>query len=195
MYQLLKLVMGVVALVLLSPIILCGMLVAPFSTGRPVFYVHVRSGKDKKPFQVYNLSPIKDDLMSALTGAQRVTGSGLPLRKFLIDALPWLFNVLKGDISLIGPRPLLVEYDIKYSAAQRRQFEVCLGLTGSAQVRVRNSINWGEKLNHDVACVAKMRFFLYLSILIQTPGIALRSAGFQHPGESTKIRRTAIRQS
>jgi lipopolysaccharide/colanic/teichoic acid biosynthesis glycosyltransferase len=191
MYQILKriidVVLGLVALVLLSPIILFGTLAVLFSMGRPVFYVHVRSGKNKKPFHVYKLRSMIDDPMGKLTDAQRVTSLGLALRKFSIDELPQLLNVLKGDMSLVGPRPLLVEYDTKYSAAQNRRFEVRPGLTGLAQVRGRNTITWDEKLSYDIEYVERVGFFLDLLILIQTVGVVLRSAGFRPSGEDNKI--------
>lgn len=191
MYQIFKriidVVLGLVALVLLSPIILFGILAVLFSMGRPVFYVHVRSGKNKIPFHVYKLRSMIDDPVGKLTDAQRVTNLGLALRKFSIDELPQLLNVLKGDMSLVGPRPLLVEYDTKYSAAQNRRFEVRPGLTGLAQVRGRNTITWDEKLSYDIEYVERVGFFLDLSILIQTVGVVLRSAGFRPSGEDNKF--------
>lgn len=191
MYRIFKrimdVVLGVAGLVLLSPIILLGILAVLFSMGRPIFYVHVRSGKNKKPFHVYKLRTMIDDPMDKLTDAERVTSLGLALRKFSIDELPQLLNVLKSDMSLVGPRPLLVEYDTKYSAAQNRRFEVKPGLTGLAQVRGRNTITWDEKLNYDIEYVERIGFFLDLSILIQTVGVVLRSAGFRPSGEDTKF--------
>lgn len=180
-------VLALVALVLLSPIILWGMSAVLVTMGRPVFYVHVRSGKNKRPFQVYKLRSMIDDPMGTLSDAERVTRLGLAIRKFSIDELPQLLNVLKGDMSLVGPRPLLVEYDEKYSIAQNRRFEIRPGLTGLAQVRGRNSITWDEKLNHDVEYVERMGFILDLLILIRTVGVVLRSAGFRPSGEDAKF--------
>ncbi len=155
--------------------------------GRPVVFAHLRSGKEKRPFQVYKLRSMIDDPTGRLTDSERITTLGHMIRKFSIDELPQLINVLKGDMSLVGPRPLLPEYDDVYDATQNRRFEVRPGITGLAQVNGRNAISWEQKLNFDVEYVEKVGFLMDAFILLRTIGVVLRSAGFRPSGEDTKF--------
>ena len=174
-------------IIVLSPILLAGVVAVYLSMGRPVIFTHLRSGKDKKPFLVYKLRSMVSDPTGKLQDSERITDLGYTLRKFSIDELPQLFNVVKGDMSLVGPRPLLPEYDDKYDSVQVRRFEVRPGITGLAQVSGRNSIDWDEKLSLDVAYVDKLGFSLDMFILFRTIGVVLRSAGFRPSGEDTKF--------
>jgi lipopolysaccharide/colanic/teichoic acid biosynthesis glycosyltransferase len=180
-------VIALVAIVLLLPILLAGILAVLTTMGRPVIYSHVRSGKNKNRFTVFKLRSMVDDPTGRRSDAERITRLGHIIRRFSIDELPQLFNVLKGDMSLVGPRPLLTEYDEKYSATQNRRFEVRPGITGLAQVSGRNTIGWDEKLNLDVEYVERASFILDAQILIRTIGVVLRSAGFRPSGEETKF--------
>jgi lipopolysaccharide/colanic/teichoic acid biosynthesis glycosyltransferase len=180
-------VLALVAIALLLPILLAGMLAVFTTMGRPIIYSHVRSGKNKARFTVFKLRSMVDDPTGRRSDAERITRLGHVIRRFSIDELPQLFNVLKGDMSLVGPRPLLVEYDEKYSETQNRRFEVRPGITGLAQVSGRNTIGWNEKLNLDVEYVERASFILDTQILIRTIGVVLRSAGFRPSGEDTKF--------
>lgn len=185
--RILDIVLALIALVLLLPILLAAMLVIFFTMGRPVIFTHIRSGMNKKKFKIYKLRSMISDPMGMLTDAERITPVGHMIRRFSIDELPQLINVVKGDMSLVGPRPLLVEYDEKYSAKQNRRFEIRPGITGLAQVSGRNTISWDEKLDLDVEYVDRVGLFLDAIILIRTCGVVLRSAGFRPSGEDAKF--------
>lgn len=174
-------------LVLFSPLLLGGMAAVYLCMGRPVIFCHWRSGLEKRPFKVYKLRSMMNDPSGTLSDSERITTLGHTIRKFSIDELPQLWNVLKGDMSLVGPRPLLPEYDEKYDATQNRRFEVRPGITGLAQVTGRNAIGWEQKLKLDVEYVEKIGFVMDMSILLRTVGVVLRSTGFRSSGEDKKF--------
>lgn len=180
-------VLASLMLIVFSPVLLGGMAAVYLCMGRPVVFAHLRSGKGKRPFKVYKLRSMIDDPTGTLSDRERITTLGHTIRKFSIDELPQLLNVLKGDMSLVGPRPLLPEYDDVYDALQNRRFEVRPGITGLAQVSGRNAIGWEQKLNFDVEYVKNCGFFMDVSILIRTIGVVLRSAGFRPSGEDVKF--------
>ena len=180
-------VLAALMLIILSPVLMIGCLTVLATLGRPVIFIHERSGKNGIPFHMIKLRTMLEDPCGQLTDSERVTGTGLLLRKFSIDELPQLFNVLDGSMSLVGPRPLLREYDAHYSAEQSRRLLVKPGLTGLAQVTGRNELSWEDKLALDVQYVDTQSFWLDIRLLLKTPLVVLTASGFRRSGEATKF--------
>lgn len=158
-------------MLLLSPLFLSITLILFLSTGENPFFIQVRPGKNGKLFKIIKFRTMnsKCDVHGiVLPDHERLTSVGKFLRKFSLDELPQLVNVIKGDLSLIGPRPLLPEYMVLYNDFQKRRHEVKPGITGLAQVNGRNSITWNEKFNLDVQYVEKISFLLDVKILFLT---------------------------
>ena len=185
--RLFDLVGAAILLILLSPVLLLGFVLVLVSMGRPVLFLHTRSGKGGKPFSIIKLRTMLDDRTGQMTDTERVTRSGLFLRKFSIDEIPQLLNVLHGSMSIVGPRPLLREYDNRYSAEQARRLLVKPGITGLAQVEGRNELTWDEKLTLDVRYVESQSFWMDARIILKTPLVVLSSSGFRRSGEATKF--------
>jgi sugar transferase EpsL len=178
-------IISILLIFILSPVMIVTAFLVAFNMGRPVIFSHVRSGFNQKPFRVYKFRTMLND--PHLSDRERITSCGLILRKFSLDELPQLFNVLKGDMSLIGPRPLLPEYDDHYSAEHLKRFLVRPGMSGFAQVRGRNGLTWEQKFDCDVEYVSKLCFFLDLKIFFQTFVVVFRSKGFSPAGEEKKF--------
>ena len=185
--RLMDVIVAALMLIILSPVLLMGCLAVLFSMGRPVFFIHERSGKNGTLFHMIKLRTMLEDPCGQMIDSERITGTGLLLRKFSIDELPQLFNVLDGSMSLVGPRPLLREYDAHYSAEQSRRFLVKPGLTGLAQVTGRNKLSWEDKLALDVQYVDTQSFWLDIKLLLKTPLVVLTASGFRRSGEATKF--------
>ena len=185
--RLMDVIVAALMLIILSPVLLMGCLAVLFSMGRPVFFIHERSGKNGTLFHMIKLRTMLEDPCGQMIDSERITGTGLLLRKFSIDELPQLFNVLDGSMSLVGPRPLLREYDAHYSAEQSRRFLVKPGLTGLAQVTGRNELSWEDKLALDVQYVDTQSFWLDIRLLLKTPLVVLTASGFRRSGEATKF--------
>ena len=160
-------VLAALILIILSPVLMIGCLTVLATMGRPVFFMHERSGKKGVPFHIIKLRTMLDDPDGKMTDSERVTRSGLLLRKYSVDELPQLFNVLGGSMSLVGPRPLLREYDALYSAEQLRRLLAKPGLTGLAQVIGRNDLSWDDKLALDVQYIDRQSFWLDIKILLK----------------------------
>jgi lipopolysaccharide/colanic/teichoic acid biosynthesis glycosyltransferase len=142
-----------------------------FKIGWPVIFTQLRTGKNEMIFKLYKfrtMSDRRDSFGELLSDSERLTKLGVFLRKTSLDELPQLLNVLKGDISLVGPRPLLIEYLSLYNDEQRRRHKVKSGITGWAQVNGRNSLTWEEKFKLDVFYVDNLSFLLDLKILFRT---------------------------
>ena len=158
-------------LVILSPfMILIGLLVR-LMIGRPVLFRQKRPGRDEKVFTMIKFRTMKiayDSHGELLTDEERMTRFGKLLRKTSLDELPELWNVLKGDMSLVGPRPLLIEYLPLYDAVQRKRHAVRPGITGLAQINGRNAISWKEKLDYDVTYVKNVSLKMDFKILFKT---------------------------
>lgn len=163
---------SLVALIILSPVMLVvALLLFFFNKGAGVFFVQERPGKDNKIFKVIKFKTMTDERDSEgnlLPDLLRITKVGRFIRNASLDELPQLFNVLKGDMSLIGPRPLLTQYLPLYSKEQMRRHDVRPGISGWAQVNGRNTISWGEKFKLDVWYVDHLSFSLDLKILFMT---------------------------
>lgn len=156
--------------------------------GRPIFFVQRRPGKDETIFTLVKfrtMTDARDSGAKLLPDGARLTAFGRWLRITSFDELPELWNVLKGDMSLVGPRPLLVEYLPRYNTRQRRRHEVRPGVTGLAQVMGRNAISWEEKLEWDVRYVETRSLRLDFTILGRTIGAVIRREGVSAPGEAT----------
>lgn len=156
--------------------------------GAPVLFRQERPGLHGKPFYIYKFRTMtdeRDENGELLPDEIRLTRFGRLLRKLSLDELPQLFNVVKGDISLVGPRPLLMEYLPRYTPRQARRHDVRPGITGWAQVNGRNNISWEEKFELDVWYVENQSFWLDLTILWMTFYKVLRSEGVSKEGHAT----------
>ncbi|BDX20531.1 sugar transferase [Halopseudomonas aestusnigri] len=176
------------ALLLLAPVI--GYVAWQISRkmGSPVLFRQVRPGLNGQPFEMIKFRTMKDALDAAgnpLPDAERLTPFGQFLRSSSLDELPELWNVLKGDMSLVGPRPLLMEYLPLYSAEQARRHEVRPGLTGWAQVNGRNALSWEEKFKLDVWYVDNQSLWLDIKVLFLTVKKVLVRDGISAEGEAT----------
>jgi lipopolysaccharide/colanic/teichoic acid biosynthesis glycosyltransferase len=166
--RLLDLVLSIISLFLLAPFIMLVTFVVWIKLGAPILFSQQRPGLLGKPFTIYKFRTMtdeRDDQGRLLPDADRLTAFGNFLRSTSLDELPELFNVLKGDMSLIGPRPLLMEYLPRYTTEQMRRHEVRPGITGWAQVNGRNALKWEEKFQMDVWYVEHCSFWLDLKIL------------------------------
>jgi lipopolysaccharide/colanic/teichoic acid biosynthesis glycosyltransferase len=156
--------------------------------GRPILFIQERPGRRGKIFRLYKFRTMVDVTGpdgSVLPDGGRLTDLGLALRRTSLDELPELINVLKGDMSLVGPRPLLPQYLERYSPEQARRHEVRPGITGLAQVGGRNALSWGEKLRLDVWYVDHWSIGLDLKILWKTLGQVFRRTGISAEGSAT----------
>lgn len=179
---------SLVALCTLLPIILATAIVIRIKLGSPVIFKQRRPGRNGKPFQMVKFRTMLDavDAQGApLPDSERITPLGQFLRSSSLDELPELWNVLKGDMSLVGPRPLLMEYLPLYTEQQYRRHEVRPGLTGWAQVNGRNAISWEEKFKLDVWYVDNRSLLLDLKILFLTVKKVLIRDGISGEGEAT----------
>jgi sugar transferase EpsL len=161
-------VAALMALLLLAPLIVGVALLVRLRLGRPVLFSQPRPGRHGRPFRMYKFRSMNsacDAQGVLLPDAQRLTRFGLWLRASSLDELPGLWSVLRGDMSLVGPRPLLIQYLPRYSSRQARRHEVRPGITGWAQVNGRNAISWEEKFELDVWYVEHQSFWLDLKIL------------------------------
>ena len=164
-------IFSIFALVLLIPIILLIILLVFFSLGKPILFKQDRPGKDGKIFKIYKfrtLKNLKDSSGNILEDQLNQTRIGNFLRKSSLDEIPELFNVLIGEMSLVGPRPLMIDYLSRYNSFQARRHEVLPGITGWAQVNGRNKIKWEEKFNLDVWYIDNQSLFLDIKIILLT---------------------------
>ncbi|WP_025027148.1 sugar transferase [Caldalkalibacillus mannanilyticus] len=179
---------GVVALVLLLPIICVVALLVRLKLGSPILFKQERPGLHGRPFKIYKfrtMTDARDELGNLLSDDIRLTRFGKLLRKLSLDELPQLFNVVKGELSLVGPRPLLMEYLSLYTPEQARRHDVKPGITGWAQVNGRNAITWEEKFKYDVWYVDNRSFWLDIKILFLTVLKVFKSEGISQKGHVT----------
>jgi lipopolysaccharide/colanic/teichoic acid biosynthesis glycosyltransferase len=174
-----------VGLVISAPVQLVTAGVVLRAHGRPVLFRQPRPGRDGVVFELVKFRTMRHPDATHVTDADRLTSVGRFLRSTSLDELPTLWNVLKGDMSLIGPRPLLVEYLPRYSAEQARRHEVRPGVTGLAQVSGRNGVAWEDKFTLDVEYVDCRSLRLDLQILARTVRAVLRRQGISGDGEAT----------
>lgn len=195
MYPLLKrtldLCAALLGVVLLAPVLALLSLMVGIRLGRPVFFVQTRSGRAGRPFQMYKFRTMSDERDAdgdLLPDGERLGKLGRFLRSTSLDELPELINVIRGEMSLVGPRPLLPEYDELYSARQARRLEMRPGITGLAQVRGRNALTWEDKFEYDVMYVERAGMLLDLRILIETFAVVFRRSGISQEGHDTAVR-------
>ena len=181
-------IISLTCVLLLSPIFLTiTILLLIYNNGKPFFFQE-RPGKNKKVFKVIKFKTMndkKDSNGNLLPDAERLTSVGNFVRKTSLDEIPQLLNVLKGDMSLIGPRPLLVEYLPRYNEEQKRRHDVRPGITGLAQVNGRNAISWKRKFEYDVEYVDNLSFFLDVKIFFMTFLKVFKSEGINEVGQAT----------
>ncbi len=180
-----------VLLVLLAPLMLTVAILIRVTMGRPVLFVQTRPGLGARPFRICKFRTMLDDRDAggrSLPDGARLTSLGRALRKSSLDELPELFNVLRGDMSLVGPRPLLMEYLPLYTPEQARRHAVRPGVTGWAQVNGRNAISWERKFAYDVWYVDHASFALDLRILAMTLVDVLFARGINQEGQATAER-------
>ena len=171
-------IISIVGLILLSPIIIICSLLVLISMGLPVFFVQRRPGRYEKPFNLVKFRSMRnayDQDGVLLPDNERITKVGAFLRKFSLDELPELWNVLKGEMSLVGPRPLLVRYLPYFSERERRRFLVRPGITGLAQISGRNLASWETRLQCDEEYANNLSLILDIKIIVKTFGYVILS--------------------
>lgn len=189
--RLIDITAAAVGLLLLSPLLLATAALIAIKLGRPVLFRQKRGGLQSRPFDIIKFRTMTDAVGSdgvPKPDAERMTPFGRALRAASIDELPGLWNVLKGDMSLVGPRPLIYDYVALYTPEQARRHEVRPGLTGWAQVNGRNAISWEDKFGMDVWYVDRRSFLLDMRILLLTVQKVVGSEGVSSEGHVTMER-------
>ncbi len=183
-------ILGATALlVVLSPVMLAVALLVRLRLGPPVIYSQVRPGLAGKPFTIYKFRTMLDTTDAdgrLLPSVDRTPRFGMRLRTLSLDELPELWNVIRGDMSLVGPRPLMVSYLPRYNSVQARRHDVRPGITGLAQVSGRNALSWEEKFELDVRYVEQHDLRMDIGILARTVGAVLSRGGVRH-GENVDM--------
>ena len=186
--RLFDLILTTLGLIFISPILILVALLLWGLHGRPILFRQTRPGYHGKPFRVYKFRTMKDShdaQGNLLPDTERLTRLGRALRATSVDELPETFNVLRGEMSLVGPRPLLMQYLERYTPEQRRRHEVLPGITGWAQVNGRNALAWEDKFRLDVWYVDHWSFWLDIKIILLTIWKTLKREGISQPGHAT----------
>ncbi|GFI40462.1 sugar transferase [Thomasclavelia cocleata] len=186
--RLLDFILSLVALIVLSPIMLIIAIMIRIKLGKPVIFKQKRPGKDEKIFEMYKfrtMSDKRDRKGNLLSDEDRLTKFGKLLRATSLDELPELFNILKGDMSIVGPRPQLVRDMVFMSDKQRKRHSVRQGLTGLAQVNGRNNISWEDKINYDLKYIDKITFINDFKIIMNTVLKVFKREGVSTEGMDT----------
>lgn len=176
------------AIIVLSPLLLVTALLVRIKLGNPVLFTQDRPGKDGKIFKLYkfrSMTDAKDENGDLLPDEERLPDFGKKLRSTSLDEIPELFNILNGDMSVVGPRPLLVRYLSRYNTHQARRHEVRPGFTGLAQVHGRNAISWEEKFDWDVKYVDHITFLGDWKIIYETFKVVLKREGISSATSAT----------
>lgn len=174
--RLIDIVISAVGLIILSPVLIILCILVRIKLGKPILFTQERPGKDEKIFKLYkfrSMTDKRDETGKLLPDSERLTHFGRILRKTSLDELPELFNILKGDMSIIGPRPLLVSYLPYYTEEERLRHTVRPGLSGLAQVSGRNFIDWDKRLEKDVEYVQNLSFVMDMKVVWMTVKIVL----------------------
>ena len=186
--RLLDIILSFIALILLSPVFLVLFVLVRVKLGTPVIFHQERPGYHEKIFRLCKFRTMTDkrgEDGELLPDEDRMTPFGSKLRNTSLDELPELFNILKGDMSIVGPRPLLVKYLPLYNETQRHRHDVRPGLTGLAQVSGRNGITWEKKFRYDVEYVKKVSFLFDVKIIGRTIGAVFDKSGINSEGSAT----------
>ena len=184
--RLLDVIIAFAALVLLSPFFLIVAFKVRKNLGSPIFYLQERPGKDNKLFKMIKFRSMKDAFDkegNPLPDDQRITPFGHKLRATTLDEMPQLLNVLKGDMSIVGPRPQMKDFLEHYTPEQMRRHEVKPGMTGLAQVSGRNNLSWEEKFDLDVKYVDTHSIWLDFKIMFKTVEVMLKKEGINAPDQ------------
>lgn len=184
----LDILLSLVGIIIFSPIMVFISIAIAINMGTPILFTQERVGKDNEVFKIYKFRTMRDaydEKGNLLSDHERLTKLGLWLRKTSLDELPELYNILKGEMSLVGPRPLLVEYLLEYDEYQIRRHEIRPGLTGWAQVNGRNLVSWEERFNLDVWYVDHQTFWLDCKILWLTFFAVIKREGISQEGHVT----------
>ena len=186
--RLFDIIMGLLLLILFAPLMLFIALIIRVKMGRPVLFRQLRPGLKGKPFYLYKFRTMTEAVDSEVKisdDQQRLTGTGRWIRKYSLDELPQLINVFKGELSFVGPRPLLMAYLDRYTTEQARRHDVKPGITGWAQVNGRNALTWEEKFALDVWYVDNQSLGLDLKIMVLTMFKVLKAEGISQDGSAT----------
>ena len=178
--RLLDVICALIALIILSPAMLVTAILVRVKLGSPVIFAQERPGKDEKIFRLHkfrSMSDARDENGMLLPDKERLTGFGKKLRATSLDELPELWDIFRGKMSIVGPRPLLVEYLPFYTADERHRHDVRPGLTGLAQINGRNTLTWEQKFEYDLEYVQHVSFIMDLSILLDTVGKVFSRSG------------------
>ena len=180
--RLLDIVLSGCALIVLSPLLVVTAILVRVKLGSPVIFCQERPGKDEKIFKLHkfrSMSDARDETGALLPDKERLTGFGKKLRSLSIDELPELLDIFRGKMSIVGPRPLLVEYLPYYTENERHRHDVRPGLTGLAQINGRNTLTWEQKFAYDLEYVQHIGFCEDIKILFRTVGKVLNRSGVQ----------------
>lgn len=191
--RMLDIMLSFTALILLSPILLIVFILVRINLGKPAIFKHQRPGKDEKIFTLYKFRSMTDDRDvdgNLLPDEIRLTKFGRMLRATSLDELPELFNILKGDMSIVGPRPLEVYFLPYYNEKEKHRHDIRPGLTGLAQVNGRNDLTWEQRFEHDLKYLDNITFSNDVRILLQTVTKVLKSEGTGIPVEDFNVYRS-----
>lgn len=186
--RLLDIILALIGLILLSPVFLILMLLVRKKLGSPVFFHQERPGKDEKIFGLMkfrSMTDARDEEGNLLPDAERLPHFGKVLRATSLDELPEFINILKGDMSFVGPRPLLVRYLPYYTEEEMHRHDVRPGLTGLAQINGRNALNWEDRFRYDLTYVNHVSFAMDAKIVFGTIGKVLHHSGVQSGADQT----------
>ena len=186
--RILDFILSLIALIILMPVMIIIYILVRIKLGKPVIFKQERPGKDEKIFTLYKFRTMtdeKDENGILLSDEERLTKFGKFLRSTSLDELPELINIIKGDMAIVGPRPLLVEYLKLYNEEQRHRHDVRPGLTGLAQIDGRNSISWEKKFEDDLKYTKKITFFKDAKIIVKTIGKVFIREGISQAGNAT----------
>ncbi|MBO5057692.1 MAG: sugar transferase [Lachnospiraceae bacterium] len=186
--RVLDIIISLCGIIILSPIYLILWILVRVKLGSPALFTQKRPGRNEKVFKLYKfrtMTDARDEKGELLPDEVRLTRFGRILRSTSLDELPELFNIIKGDMSLIGPRPLLVRYLPYYTEAERHRHDVRPGLTGLAQVNGRNALGWEDRFAYDLQYVENCSFLLDIKVLAMTAGKVLKRSGTLSGAEQT----------
>lgn len=181
-------ILSLIAIIILSPVIIVTSILVAIKLGRPVIFKQQRPGLDEKIFTMYKFRSMTDERGEngeLLPDEVRLTRFGKKLRATSLDELPELFNILKGDMAIVGPRPLLVSYLPLYNDFQKQRHFVKPGITGYAQINGRNAISWEEKFEFDVEYIKSINFFLDIKIILLTVKTVFLKEGINSESNAT----------